>query len=283
MAKIRLSQDLYGIGKSEIDIVQSAPERQPNVATLASSGAPAAISCPSSAAEQDGVAVAKSLRRVSNNFQDLSEIIENIERLRFVGNHRHANFRKCRYEKNERTVQDDDAEDAYVSSNFYENSDDGFSKDFESRGAPNGGGFVMNLKSSRSPSPRVREDESENEEDDELVERGPVRPPMHFNRGKPYFATCNNWYPRQELDAFGQHEISTDYDTSAKEILTDRNYREKIDSCLDKLEDMQPRDFNSVIICDSSFANESIFAVSYFSLFIYWTGTFKVFFKNDKM
>lgn len=69
------------------------------------------------------------------------------------------------------------------------------------------------------------DDEKSDEDDDELVERGPVRPQLQ-NRSKPYHEG-NHWQP--------PGDNSTDYDTSAKAILTDSEYRQKIDLCLNVL------------------------------------------------
>lgn len=85
------------------------------------------------------------------------------------------------------------------------------------------------------------DDEKNSDEDDDddegLIERGPVRPQLHpLNRTKPYVeSSVHNWSTSSSVNQ--PSENSTDYDTSAKAILTDREYREKIDFCLDKLSD----------------------------------------------
>ncbi|OXU27800.1 hypothetical protein TSAR_008436 [Trichomalopsis sarcophagae] len=85
--------------------------------------------------------------------------------------------------------------------------------------------------------PLSTDDEEDVDEDDEgLIERGPVRPQLHpLNRTRPYVDSSVHSWPSSGVNQ--PSENSTDYDTSAKAILTDREYREKIDFCLDKLSD----------------------------------------------
>ncbi|XP_008215583.1 uncharacterized protein LOC100679080 isoform X3 [Nasonia vitripennis] len=85
--------------------------------------------------------------------------------------------------------------------------------------------------------PLSTDDEDDEDEDDEgLIERGPVRPQLHpLNRARPYVDSSVHSWPSSGVNQ--PSENSTDYDTSAKAILTDREYREKIDFCLDKLSD----------------------------------------------
>lgn len=88
--------------------------------------------------------------------------------------------------------------------------------------------------------------------DDDLIEKGPLRPQIYHQtagvRPKPYIqrptVEWQDFHEQQQLmkvadDHPGfQDENSTDLDTTAKEILTDQEYRKKIDFCLNKLSDM---------------------------------------------
>lgn len=107
------------------------------------------------------------------------------------------------------------------------------------------------------------DDGSGDDDDDEgLIERGPVRPQLHpMSRAKPYIESSHHW----ASPSIVQHaENSTDYDTSAKAIMTDREYREKIDFCLNKLSDMsQARSMtNSLSPAHSDFGGVFGYSVS---------------------
>ncbi|KAJ8688010.1 hypothetical protein QAD02_023805, partial [Eretmocerus hayati] len=103
-----------------------------------------------------------------------------------------------------------------------------------------------NLSCSSSSSGSGSSDEDD--DDGKLIERGPLRPHMHpSGRPRPYLdSTLGQTWAGSGLPIVPgdtqqhQHgsEASADYETSAKAILTDQELREKIDSCLDKLSDL---------------------------------------------
>lgn len=98
-----------------------------------------------------------------------------------------------------------------------------------------------------------------------VLARGPVRPQLHpTGRSKPYVESAHQFthsgiVPAQPPPS----ESSTDYDTSAKAILTDQDYRRKMDLCLDQLSDMgQDRSVaNSLSPGDSDFGGASNYSV----------------------
>lgn len=82
--------------------------------------------------------------------------------------------------------------------------------------------------------------DDDGDDDGNLIERGPVRPQLNAIRSKPYdtldwLLQSDNYSP---LECSDRHRTETsDYETSIQQLLTDTDYRERIDSCLDQLSD----------------------------------------------
>lgn len=80
------------------------------------------------------------------------------------------------------------------------------------------------------------DDEGDDDDDGNLIERGPVRPQLNAIRSKPYdtldwLLQSDNYPPDR------QQSEPSDYETSIQQLLTDTDYRERLDSCLDQLSD----------------------------------------------
>ncbi|XP_063986233.1 uncharacterized protein LOC135167209 isoform X2 [Diachasmimorpha longicaudata] len=76
----------------------------------------------------------------------------------------------------------------------------------------------------------VQEDFSNEDDDDDLQERGP-EPKSKHNRKKPY-ENCSDWLQSMENQTY-----SPELDSSAQQILSDPQLRDKITLCLDQLTD----------------------------------------------
>lgn len=105
-------------------------------------------------------------------------------------------------------------------------------------------------------------------ETEDLIERGPIRPQTHhYSKFCPY--SDGTFHVRSNFGKKLLNDSLTDFDISAKEIWTDREYRQKIDICLDKLSDMNQKQLpilNSFLPTDSNLGGASIISVS---LYIY--------------
>lgn len=82
--------------------------------------------------------------------------------------------------------------------------------------------------------------ENQNDDDRNLIARGPVRPHLCRIRNKSYdtldWLFQSDGYSSREYSD-GQQSETSDYETSIQQLMTDNDYRERIDSCLEQLSD----------------------------------------------
>jgi hypothetical protein len=125
---------------------------------------------------------------------------------------------------------------------------------------------MNNAVSDDEKSDKLSDEDDDDEDDEGLIECGQIKSQVHsVDKSTPYPETF--YWPTYNV--MQQNENSTDYDTSAKEILTDCEHKKKIDFCLDKLSNMnQERPIsNSFSTVCSDFTGVVGYLVSFFFFF----------------
>ncbi|XP_033224117.1 uncharacterized protein LOC117177491 isoform X2 [Belonocnema kinseyi] len=89
--------------------------------------------------------------------------------------------------------------------------------------------------------------ENQDDDDENLIARGPVRPHLCRIRNKSYdtldwLFQSDGYSSREYYD--GQQSETSDYETSIQQLMTDNDYRETIDSCLEQLSDSSKKTEN---------------------------------------
>ena len=185
---------------------------------------------------EERVKLKDDLNQTSENFKKLDDIIDQIEKLRFSEDSSKSNIKILNSKKIMDTIdnqkegtsltKDDVLNSNYCSQNHQMNINIEKEND-EVEERSNDADLDNRL-------------EDQNDDDENLIARGPVRPHLNCIRNKPYdtfdWLFQSDEYSIHEYSD-GQQSETSDYDTSIQQLMTDNDYRERIDSCLDQLSD----------------------------------------------
>ncbi|XP_011635082.1 uncharacterized protein LOC105425832 isoform X1 [Pogonomyrmex barbatus] len=109
--------------------------------------------------------------------------------------------------------------------------------------------YDENSLDDESENEQVEKQESEDSDDSDLIERGPIKPDFQPFRRQPY---TMNWLSHFNDAA----DAAMDYDKTAKQILKNKDYSEKLNPCLDQLSNRN-QIFEANSIMDSNWIAEN--------------------------
>lgn len=188
-------------------------------------------------------------REANATMNPFDQIIEKIENLCFTREHLADVNRNelCMVQAKNRANEDnrqdnrqDGPEEKYDKDNNNENEAEEDGEDREKKDETTTDQFLSGKTSTSSNDDDYTSDEYEEDTDDSsetLIERGPIRPQLYPIRGKPYSMMDN----RPSLSPEKTESIALDYETTAEQILRDKEYSEKLNPCLDQLESSAKR------------------------------------------
>ncbi|KAK0078213.1 hypothetical protein PV325_002829 [Microctonus aethiopoides] len=167
----------------------------------------------------------------SLNITKFDDIIEKIVELKFTPNNLND-------KQNNKLNIDGKINSGDLNDNFEEKDDDIKENVIEKEKILKGKVVVNKIQEEKEYNEEVVENNSDDndDDDDDLRARGPVKPQPNQSRNKPYY-TLNDWLE----NSAGMQAYTADIDSTAQQILSNQQFSDMINPCLDRLEDYNKR------------------------------------------